>query len=47
MRNVSGKNFEKLTTQISSTPPLEKYCRARQITDDSMEHAHFMLDKCG
>jgi len=23
---------------------VEKYCRARQATDDNMEHAHCMLD---
>jgi len=23
---------------------VEKYCRARQATDDNMAHAHFMLD---
>jgi len=26
---------------------VEKYCRARPVTDDSMVNAHFMLDTCG
>jgi hypothetical protein len=26
---------------------VEKYCRARQATDDNMAHAHCMLDNSG
>ena len=59
MRNVSDKSFrENQNTHFvfngffprkscRSWNNVEKYCRAGHATDDSMAHAHFMLDTQG
>jgi len=26
---------------------VQKYCKARQVTDDDMDHAHYMFDTYG
>jgi hypothetical protein len=58
MRNVSGKFVEKIKTHILYSVQfffkscrlwdnVEKYCRVGQATDDSMAHAHCVLDNEG
>jgi hypothetical protein len=54
MRNVSDRGCtETQNTQFMFNKSfhlwknVEKYCRAEQATDDSMAHAHGMLDKYG
>jgi hypothetical protein len=54
MRNVSEKNcrenrnnsfmFSNFFPENRAVCEIEKYCRARQATDDNMVHAHCMLD---
>ena len=55
MKNFPEKHEEKLTThpffknfffpqKNRAFYKVEKYCRARKATDDSMEHGHCMLD---
>jgi hypothetical protein len=53
MKNVLDKAVDKIKTHILSSITLvenrvvygdvEKYCRARQATNDNMTHAHCML----
>ena len=54
MKNVSDKFVEKMETQFCvQCPPqkscrlydnVEKFCRTGQATDDSMMHAHCIMD---
>jgi len=58
MRNVSNQLIEEIKQNILCSinvfkkscrlwDNMEKYCRARQATDDNMAHAHSMLDTKG
>jgi len=55
MRNITDKVVEKIKKDISFSEiffrnscrlwgKVEKYCRARQATDDNMAHTRCMLD---